>query len=98
MVNLLVSGKILLRVVFLDEEAGGGLERLGVRPFVYADFADRGEAPFLRSSIMIPHDLPEVRVDDIRLRRSASLHRDSINTHQVFEDMKLKRLVVTRVN
>ena len=47
---------------------------------------------------MIPHDLPEVRVDDIRLRRSASLHRDSINTHQVFEDMKLKRLVVTRVN
>jgi hypothetical protein len=52
----------------------------------------------LRSSIMIPHDLPEVRVDDIRLRHSASLHRDSINTHQVFEDMKLKRLVVTRVN
>ncbi len=33
-------------VVFLDEEAGGGLELLGILLFVYGDFPDRSEALF----------------------------------------------------
>ena len=42
-----MNGKVLLGVVFLDEEAGGGLELLCVRIFVYDDLTDRGETPLL---------------------------------------------------
>ena len=41
------GSQALLGVVFLDEEAGGGLELLGVRLFIYGDFPDRGKALLL---------------------------------------------------
>jgi hypothetical protein len=50
-----VNGKILLGVVFLAEAAGGGIELLGIRLFVYGDFPDRSEALFLRSPVMVSH-------------------------------------------
>jgi hypothetical protein len=50
-----VNGKILLGVVFLNEEAGGGIELLGIRLFVYGDFPDRSEALFLRFPVMVSH-------------------------------------------
>lgn len=39
--------QVLFWVVFLGEKAGGGLELLGVRLFVYGDLPDRGKTPLL---------------------------------------------------